>query len=230
MTKYQQVFEQIVSNIDEGLYDQDNKLPSEKFLADQFDVSINTLRKSLSLLIENGYIISRHGSGYYLSSHKNFNSLKLKSLGVTYGERNISSKVLQFEIVQANSEQANKLNVEIGEAIFHINRLRLVDNEPIHLEDTIVPVKLFPTLNEAVFHDSFYSYIDEYSPYKVSRAFKDISAVMPDSKICELLEIENPHPLLVIENYVYLHTGEQFEYSYNYHLDKKLSVSTSTRQ
>lgn len=228
MTKYQQVFEQIVSNIEEGAYAIENKLPAEKFLAEEFDVSINTLRKALSLLIENGYIISRHGSGHYLSTHKNFNSLKLKSLGVRYGERNISSKVIKFELVQASQDQAEKLNVEAGEAIFHINRLRLVDGKPIHLEDTIVPVKLFPTLNEQVFHDSFYSYIDEISPYKVARAFKDISAVLPPENVCELLKSPMNKPLLVIENYVYLNSGEQFEYSYNYHLDDILSISTSS--
>lgn len=228
MTKYQQVFEKIIDNIEEGIYNVENKLPSEKFLAEQFDVSINTLRKSLSLLIENGYIISRHGSGYYLSTHKNFNSLKLKSLGVKYGDRNVSSKVLNFEIIQANQEQAEKLNVDLGEAVFHINRLRLVDEKPIHLEDTIVPVKLFPTLNESIFHGSFYNYIDEYSPHKVSRAFKDISAVIPSRAVCEILDTPVEKPLLVIENYVYLHSGEQFEYSYNYHLDEKLSISTTS--
>lgn len=227
MTKYQQVFEKIIEQIEQGVYNKDNKLPSEKYLSEQYDVSINTLRKSLSLLIENGYIISRHGSGYYLSTHKNFNSLKLKSLGVRYGNRNVSSKVLKFEIIQANVEQAENLNVEIGEAVFHINRLRLVDGNPIHLEDTIVPVKLFPTLNETVFHESFYNYIDEFSPHKVVRAFKDISTVIPPSEVCLLLNTPAEKPLLVVENYVYLHSGEQFEYSYNYHLDNKLSISTS---
>lgn len=227
MTKYQQVFEKIIDNIEGGLYNVENKLPSEKHLAEEFNVSINTLRKSLSLLIENGYIISRHGSGYYLSTHKNFNSLKLKSLGTTYGDRDIASKLLTFEIVQASEEQATKLNVDKGEAIFHITRLRLIDRKPLHLEDTIIPVRLFPTLNKEVFLDSFYNYIEDSSPHKISRAFKDISAVMPSQEVCDILEIETAYPLLVVENYVYLNSGEQFEYSYNYHLDKKLSVSTS---
>lgn len=227
MTKYQQVFEKIIDNIEGGLYNVENKLPSEKYLAEEFNVSINTLRKSLSLLIENGYIISRHGSGYYLSTHKNFNSLKLKSLGTTYGDRDIASKLLTFEIVQASDEQATKLNVDKGEAIFHITRLRLIDRKPLHLEDTIIPVRLFPTLNKEVFLDSFYNYIEDSSPHKISRAFKDISAVMPSQEVCDILEIETAYPLLVVENYVYLNSGEQFEYSYNYHLDKKLSVSTS---
>lgn len=224
MTKYQLVYYTIIKQIEDGLYSALNKLPSERALADELDVSINTIRKALSMLIESGYINSRHGSGYYISSHQNFNILKLKSLGTTYKDRNVQSNVLRFEIVRANSIQADNLNVEVGEAIFLIERLRTVDEKPNILENTIIPIKLFPTLTKEVFEGSFYTYIEEETPYKIDRAIKDISACVPSPEEAKLLQVKDGVALLNIENYVYLKTGEQFEYSYNIHVDKKMSL------
>ncbi len=229
MTKYQIVYNNIVNNIENDLYKKTNKLPSEKALSDELGVSINTIRKALSLLIENGYVISRHGSGYFISTHKNFNILKLKSLGTTYKNKNITSKILRFEIIRAGIIEAENLNVEVGEAIYAIKRLRLVRDKPTILENTIVPVKLFPTLTKSIFEGSFYTYIDEHSPHKIDRAIKDISPIIPSQDVAKILQTTCDNPLLVIENYVYLKSGEQFEYSYNIHVDEKLSLPISAQ-
>ncbi|WOO88196.1 GntR family transcriptional regulator [Mollicutes bacterium LVI A0039] len=224
MTKYQSVYYTLAQKIESGVYKEEGKLPSERSISEELDVSINTVRKALSLLIENGYINSRHGSGYYISTHKNFNVLKLKSLGTTYKNRNVKSKVLNYNIIRASEIEAENLNVDVGEAIFSVKRLRLIEGKPAILENTIIPVKLFPTLDKTVFEGSFYKYIEEISPYKIDRAIKDISPIVPDKDLANILEVDENKPLLVIENYVYLTTGEQFEYSYNIHVDEKLSL------
>lgn len=224
MTKYQSVYYSLIQDIENGNFNESGKLPSERFLADSLDVSINTIRKALSMLIESGYVNSRHGSGYYISSHQNFNILKLKSLGTTYKNRKVESKLLNFEIIRAGEVEAENLNVDIGEAIYAIKRLRYVEGTPSILENTIIPVKLFPTLTDDVFFGSFYTYIDEETPHKIDRAIKDISACNPEKDVTDLLHVKENSAMLLIENYVYLKTGEQFEYSYNIHVDKKVSL------
>ncbi len=225
MTKYKQVARDLINNIEKGIYTE--KIPSEKKLANDYQVSINTLRKALSILVDKGYIIPRHGSGYYLNRHKNFDSLKLKSLGITYNNQNVTSKVIFFKLIQANEIEACNLNVEIGTAIFAIKRLRLINNLPTILENTIVPVSLFPTLNADVFTGSFYEYITNNTQHRVSRAYKDISAIYPNEDLCDILNLSEPRALLAIENYVYLNDGTQFEYSYNIHVDDKLSLAVN---
>lgn len=227
MTKYQYVYEQIKNEIEEEVFKSSEKLPSEKEFSEKYDVSVNTIRKALSVLIEKGYIVSRHGSGYYVSPHKNFSSLKLKSLASTAIDKNIESEVISFEIVQASKEQAQNLNIQEKEVIFKIERLRKINGEPNILENTIVPAKLFPTLSKEVFEKSFYNYIEEESDHRISRAIKDISAIMPSQVVCKKLKVPENEPLLVIENYLFLTTGEQFEYSYNIHVEKKMSLAVN---
>lgn len=227
MTKYQYVYEQVKKEIEDEVFKSSEKLPSEKVISEKYDVSINTVRKALSVLIEKGYIVSRHGSGYFVSAHKNFSSLKLRSLASHSVEKDIVSKVLAFEIVQADSKQAEKLNIQENEVIFKIERLRIINGAPSILENTIVPVKFFPSLNRDVFDKSFYNYIEEESDHRIDRAIKDISAIIPCEETCEKLEVSKGQPLLAIENYVFLTNGDQFEYSYNIHIDKKMSIAVN---
>lgn len=227
MTKYQYVYEQVKKEIEDEVFKSSEKLPSEKVIAERYDVSINTVRKALSVLIEKGYIVSRHGSGYFVSAHKNFSSLKLRSLASHSVEKNIESRVLAFEIVQANKEQAENLNIQENEVIFKIERLRIINGEPSILENTIVPVKYFPSLKREVFDKSFYNYIEEESDHRIDRAIKDISPILPSEDVCEKLKVSADKPLLAVENYVFLTNGEQFEYSYNIHIDSKMSIAVN---
>lgn len=226
MTKYTQIYNLIVSDILSGKYSDTQKLKSEKEYSIEYGVSINTIRKALNNLIVAGYVVSRHGSGYYLSEHSNFNTLQLKSLYDIHNANKITSKLVDFQICQANQEQADKLNVEPGCAIYSIKRIRSIDNIPSLIERTIIPVQIFPTLRSTVFDSSFYNYIEEESEHKLDRAIKDISAIVADEKICKIFTNKKVgDPLLVIENYGFLTDGQQFEYSYNIHIDEKLSIS-----
>ncbi len=222
-----QIYNQLIDQIQTGKFDDTQKLPSEKELAKQFDVSINTIRKALTNLIVAGYIVSRHGSGYYLSEHNNFNSLQLKSMKDTHTTRNITSKIISFEIVQANEWQALKLNLDVGTVIYEVKRVRYLDGIASLIEHTIVPVQLFPSLKQEIFESSFYHYIEDESEYKIDRAIKDISTILVNEHISNYFDKSIGEPVLVVENYGFLSNGTQFEYSYNIHADQKFSLSIS---
>ncbi len=64
------LYEQIADKLEEYIlnsgYLEDNKLPSEQTLADNFSVSRNVVRESLKVLKERGLIDSRNGAGSYI--------------------------------------------------------------------------------------------------------------------------------------------------------------------
>lgn len=64
--RYIEVYNKILKNIKEGLYDGENKLPNENTLSKQMGVSRMTLRQSLLLLQEDGIIESRKGVGNFI--------------------------------------------------------------------------------------------------------------------------------------------------------------------
>lgn len=65
---YMKIHDQIKKDIDEHRWAIGERLPSERDLAEQFAVSRMTLRQAVSLLVEEGVLERRVGSGTFVSS------------------------------------------------------------------------------------------------------------------------------------------------------------------
>ena len=63
MTKYETVAQAIKTDIENGVYTEGQAIPTEELLTAQYDVSRQTIRKALALLVEDDLIIKRQGSG-----------------------------------------------------------------------------------------------------------------------------------------------------------------------
>ena len=63
MTKYEAVAQPIKTDIENGVYTEGQAIPTEELLTAQYDVSRQTIRKALALLVEDDLIIKRQGSG-----------------------------------------------------------------------------------------------------------------------------------------------------------------------
>ncbi|MFH3639458.1 GntR family transcriptional regulator, partial [Acinetobacter baumannii] len=61
--KYLGIYQKIKQQILDGEYKINEKIPSSSVLAEEFDVSALTIKKALDLLVRDGYIIRRRGSG-----------------------------------------------------------------------------------------------------------------------------------------------------------------------
>jgi GntR family transcriptional regulator of arabinose operon len=79
---YQKIYDYLVDNIRSGKYDENNRLPSEKELAEQFKVSRITSKKALTLLAENGMITRMPGRGSYVSTPDSWSGEELSPLPV----------------------------------------------------------------------------------------------------------------------------------------------------
>ena len=64
---YQQIHRQMVRSIESGLYRVGDRLPSIRPFAQQLGVSRNTVEQAYLELVQEGYVSSRQGSGYYVS-------------------------------------------------------------------------------------------------------------------------------------------------------------------
>ncbi len=69
---YQQIYERIKENILEGKIKANEKLPSKRMLADQLDVSINSVSYAYGQLLAEGYIFSIERKGYFVENIAKF--------------------------------------------------------------------------------------------------------------------------------------------------------------
>ena len=66
---YQKVSEAIADAISRGVYPPGGRLPSERELAEEFEVSRPTIREALLALEIGGMVAARHGSGVYVTDN-----------------------------------------------------------------------------------------------------------------------------------------------------------------
>ncbi|SCY73403.1 PLP-dependent aminotransferase family protein [Rhizobium sp. NFACC06-2] len=70
MTRVDKVVAHLSSQIASGIYRPGQKLPSVRGGAEQFGVSKNTMAEAFDRLVARGLVLSRQGSGYYVSENR----------------------------------------------------------------------------------------------------------------------------------------------------------------
>lgn len=94
--KYYMLMEELKSAILSGLIKPGEKLPSENDLSEKYAISRHTVRKALSILTNEGYIMAEHGRGTYCSDRmKNHISSKNIAVVTTYISDYIFPRLIQ---------------------------------------------------------------------------------------------------------------------------------------
>lgn len=162
MSKYtnllsEQIKEDIESYIIENQLKPYDALPSERKLAEHLNVNRLTLRAALKRLRNEHHIFTKHGKGNFISPPKieddthNFTSF---TTGWSSDGYTTSSKVVLFELIDAPLPVSTHLNISLGEKVYLLKRIRLLDSEPILLETSYIPQKYCPNLEQYNFETS----------------------------------------------------------------------------
>lgn len=222
---YKEISNNISRDILNGTYKEGMKLPSEIALAQKFNTTKSTIRKSLKLLVDHGYIHVINQSGYYVNSLnviQSFNALSLRSFSELYPNQKLENKVLFFDKLPAPIEIAEKLNIKEFDPVYFGIRVRIVNEEYKQMESIYMPVYLFPDLNDHIFSGSLMEYVE--SQYKVAYSIKNISADTIPLAFEKYLPTFANKPLLVVEDISRLRDGKIYQYSQTYHLNHSFTL------
>ncbi|MDR7079480.1 GntR family transcriptional regulator [Neobacillus niacini] len=216
---YYQLLEMLVKKIEDNSWPEHHQLPSERELCDHYQMSRTTVRKTMQLLEQNGYIVTKHGKGSFVApkvydqSLVNFYSFtnEMKNLGKTP-----SSQVLGFEKVACNTEIASKLHLEKGEEVYMITRLRLADLEPMMYETSYLPTKRFPNFTKERLEDlPMYEIFSKDYRVQITKAHERFHAVLIEKEVMDILHVPESIPSLRIERSTYEnHTVVEYTVSY----------------
>lgn len=150
---YYQLKEILLEKITNRDWKPEEKIPTEHELASMFNVSRITVRQALAELEKSGYLTRRQGKGTYVSVPRIEQNLSsFYSFSEEFRKRGFrpSSKVLEFQLVVAGAEMAEKLKLQgTGEQVYYIKRLRYADDNVVALESTYLPARYFKGLTDA---------------------------------------------------------------------------------
>ncbi|HAT1572035.1 TPA: GntR family transcriptional regulator [Kluyvera cryocrescens] len=240
---YQNVINLLKNRLNSAIYNIGDLLPSEKELAELYDVSRNTLRKALKTLEEEGMIERRHGSGTYLRN-KHFQASVTHLDSFTEIAKNEgktpTSQILKFELQTASDEIANSLRVTLGEPVYYAKRLRLIDNIAMQVEETWLSASRFPDLTIAHMKKSKFSYIENECGVKIMGCYESIQPILPSPEVAKLLHISALDPIIRMQtqavdeqstpiDYSILYTN-MYEFQVKYFLPRKAATGPTVRR
>ena len=137
-----------------------------------------------------------------------------------------------------NLEKATEKDIELFKCdenteIYNAIRLRHVDNNPFALEFSRYNKKLVPYLNKEIAESSIFNYIQDALKLNIGFADKIIESRKITEYEAELLELEKGDPAIIINDTVYLKSGEIFDCSsvvYNFKYAKFFDLAIFKKQ
>lgn len=229
--KYKEIAKFIEEAILKDEYKENSKLPTEEELMKKFTVSRNTIRKSISLLVDKGYVYQVQGSGIFIRQTSKDGCITLGNIrGLTgdFPSKKITTKLLSLEQVKANEEISKKMKCSVGTDLYHVKRLRYLDGVNFAVEYSYYNKDIIPYLNKDIVEKSIYSYIQNDLKLNIGFADKMIYCDKLDKEHSELLMLAEGEPATIIEDTVFLTNGLIFDISkviYNYKMARMLSLA-----
>jgi len=199
--KFTVIKQHICDNIESGNWQQHSKVPSENELALAFSVSRMTARRALQELTEQGLLVRTQGAGTFVATFKSQSSLlKIRNIADEISERGHrhTAKQLVLKEVNVGKEVAILLDLTTSDTVYYSEVLHFENNEAIQLEQRFVNRQLVANYLQQDFTTiTPHEYLSSEAP--LTEATHEVEAILANTTICQLLNIDPAKPCLQVK-------------------------------
>ena len=211
---YIRIHDAIKKEIEGGVWEIGQRLPSERDLADDYEVSRMTLRQAITLLVEEGILERRVGSGTYVASHRVQEKMRgttsfteiVRSQGKTP-----SSQLISYQRKPANETEIQQLQLKATDTVVRMERVRFADNVPLVFEVASIPEKLIQSFNQEDITEHFFQTLTD-NGYEIGKSQQTIYAKNASERVANYLKVPKNHAVLALTQVSYFTDGRPFEY------------------
>jgi GntR family transcriptional regulator len=218
VTVHAQIEDWLADAIADGRLAPGDRLPTEQDLAAWLGVSRMTLRHALTQLEQRGLVkrtIGRRG-GTFVAEPKLEQDLtvlagfseQLRRHGLVAGAR-----VLAAAEIPASPAAAAALEIDVGDPLYEVRRLRLAGGEPMLIEHSLFPVRTCPGLLGYRLDGSLYELLAEKFGIRPHRAKESLEPVAAGVREAEALGVPEGAPLMLVERTAYSRGGLPVEFA-----------------
>lgn len=200
-----QAVDYIRADIASGVLAVGMRLPPERELCIRLNISRVTLRKALLRLVDDGVLTSSHGRGWYVAggNQKDWPN-SLESFSETADRMGLvaTSRILRADTAPASFDEAEELSIAPGTQLFFLDRVRMLNQVPIAIDQSRVRANLVPGFESVDF--SAASLYEELAAagLDLARADSTIEARESDDFAATNLAIQVGKPVLVMHQVV----------------------------
>lgn len=234
MKKYEMVYQDLLTLIEENKIKAGETLPGEFELQNQYKASRDTIRKALLLLSQKGYIQKSKGKGSIVLDINRFNFpvsglTSFKELSMTM-KNTVQTLVYRCECIQADSKTKKLLMLNDGAKVWYIERVRKIDGESVIYDTDIINADIISDIPIKAAENSLYEYIENDLGLKIGYAKKEITCRPITQRDGELLDLKGYDMLVNIASFVFLEDTTLFQYTISKHRPDKFRFSDFARR
>ncbi|WP_243190618.1 GntR family transcriptional regulator [Clostridium gallinarum] len=207
----------ILSKIKSGVYKENEIIPSEMDLAEEYKVSRPTIRQAIQGLVNEGYLERKKRKGTIVIRKKipqEFTNI-LQSYNNEIKGKGLEpkTKVISCKLEEASNEVCDKLNLKEGESVYKIVRLRYAGDDPVVFVITYIKADILPEFLKHNFtKESIYNVLSSYN-FPIISITRYLEVMKADESTSVLLDIEMGDPIFRFISIGHTYNRNPIEYS-----------------
>jgi GntR family transcriptional regulator len=192
----------------------DDPLPSDAMLCEEFGVSRMTARNAVQRLSQEGLVYRVPGRGTFVAEppvHRQAGNLLSFTEEMRRRGRAPSSRLLARDVREPGPAEASRLQLDPGEEVVAVRRLRIADDEPMAIEQAVFPAAIAALIVGAdLEHRSLHDTLVE-GGHVPTMGRARLGAEAAGAEDAELLRVAVGSPLLVEKRVIHDQDGRPLE-------------------
>ncbi|MDO4418697.1 MAG: GntR family transcriptional regulator, partial [Eubacteriales bacterium] len=174
-----------------------DRLPPERELSQMWNMNRVTLRSAIASMEAAGRLYSVQGRGTMVAPRfvRTLQNLESFTKYASHYEAKSETRLLSFSKVECDKHLAQRFQRMLGEKLYRISRLRILDGVPIMIENAFIPCDLVPGLEE---HDlvkgSLFAVLERSYGLIMDHGEEKASITAATAEEAEYLEIKPDSP------------------------------------
>lgn len=206
-SKYKAIYQKYVDMIESGKLSPGDSLPSEGKMTETFDTSRDTIRKAMTLLEQNNYILKSRGKESVVLERLQEESTDAKMFSYLelYSQDGVEREKLveDISILVDNEKMMREFQIDDTKEVYRIERIEKISGKRIALKKDYYLKEIVPKLTEEICKGSIQEYLKS----------EGIQSSIIKRKITVSPITREDKEVVLLQSYYYLESGIVFHYS-----------------
>lgn len=211
---YAQVKAQLIQRIQSGDWKPGDLIPNEFVLASELGVSQGTVRKALGELTAAKLLLRRQGRGTFVAQHTPESTLFRFFNFYDESGAQVVPETIWAKVRCGVSKPAERLKLQLegGDKVIRISRLRGCDACPFAYEEICLPEALFSGLVDSEIPNTLYDHFQRRYGVTVTGGEERLTAVAASQREARHLKAAEGTPLLRLDRQTFSLDGRPVEW------------------
>lgn len=224
-SKYVTIYKEWKEKIESGQIAEGERLPTESSLMESYQISRDTVRKSLNLLEQNGYIQRGRGRASLVMPKQRY-TFPLSEIASFQEVNKLSNahaetEVVNLDILQDSHKIKKIFQQSVNGEVYELIRVRRMKDEAVILDKDYFVRDVVPRLPLNECKVSVYRYLEEELGLQISYAVKEITVQKANAEDYELLDMGDYNMVVVVKSHTYLENNTLFQCTESRHRPDK---------